>query len=174
MEIKGNGFILRTWRLQDAEQLQLHADNKNIADFLLDRFPSPYTLTDALFFINLKLNELPVTNFAIVIDDEVCGVIGVDMREDIYRKTPLLGYWLSGKHQNKGIVTDAVKLITQYAFDNLDIICIQAKALGTNWASMRVLEKAGYIKQGILERSVIKNNQVFDEHVYAAYPNNKF
>jgi RimJ/RimL family protein N-acetyltransferase len=93
----------------------------------------------------------------------------VELRQDIYSKTPLLGYWLSEQYWGKGIITEAVKLITVYAFSNLDIICIQACVLSKNQASMRVLEKAGYIKQGILKQSVIKNNQVFDEHVYAAY-----
>jgi ribosomal-protein-alanine N-acetyltransferase len=169
MELKGSTFILRNWYLDDAASLQKHADNINVSSFLLDRFPSPYTLTNAIDFIKIKLNEEPVTNFAIVVGGEATGVIGIDMRQDIYCKTPLLGYWLSEQHRGKGIITEAVKLITNYAFNNLDIICIQACVLSKNPASMRVLEKAGYIKQGILKQSVIKNNQVFDEHVYAAY-----
>lgn len=170
MELKGAGFMLRKWQLQDADSLQKHADSIHVSSFLLDRFPSPYTLTDAIDFITIKMAEDPAINFAIMIDGEVSGVIGVDLRSDIYRKTPLLGYWLSEPYWRRGIITEAIRLITRYAFHHLDIICIQALVLSKNPASMRVLEKAGYSKQGILKQSVIKNGEVFDEHVYAAYP----
>ena len=117
----------------------------------------------------MKINEEPVTNFAIEVNGEVAGVIGLDFRADVYRKTPLIGYWLSEQYWGRGIIPEAVKLITAYGFNNLDIICIQAAILSKNPKSMRVLEKAGYIKQGVLKGSVIKNNEILDEHVYAAY-----
>ncbi|WP_370341346.1 GNAT family N-acetyltransferase [Mucilaginibacter aurantiaciroseus] len=47
------------------------------------------------------------------------------------------------------MATEAVKLLTEYAFTNFDIICIPAFIFGKNKASMRVLEKAGYIEGGI-------------------------
>jgi len=171
MELKGSAFTLRKWCLDDAASLQKHADHTSVSSFLLDRFPSPYTLDDAIAFINLKQNEHPVTNFAIVVAGEASGVIGVDMRQDIYSKTPLLGYWLSEQYRNKGIITEAIKLVTAYAFNNLDIICVQANVLGKNPASMRALEKAGYVKQGILVQSVIKGNEILDEHLYLANSN---
>jgi ribosomal-protein-alanine N-acetyltransferase len=170
MILEGTGFILRNWRTEDAPALQKHADNRNISDFLLDRFPAPYTLQDAEEFISSKISQHPVTNFVIDINGEAAGVIGLDFRQDVYRKTPLLGYWISGQHRGKGIMPEAVKLITAYAFASLDIICIQAGVLSKNPASMRVLEKAGYIKQGVLKQSVIKNNEIFDEYIYMAYP----
>ena len=169
MEINGTGFTLRKWRTEDAPSLQKHADNVNVSACLLDRFPSPYTLQDAETFIAMKINEEPVTNFAIEVNGEVAGVIGLDFRADVYRKTPLIGYWLSEQYWGRGIIPEAVKLITTYGFNNLDIICIQAAILSKNPKSMRVLEKAGYIKQGVLKGSVIKNNEILDEHVYAAY-----
>ncbi len=170
MELKGSTFTLRKWRLSDAASLQKHADNVNVSSFLLDRFPSPYTSNNAVDFINMKINEEPVTTFAIIVNEEAVGAIGVEMRQDIYSKTPLLGYWLSEQYKGKGIVTEAVKLITDYAFNNLDIICIQANVLGNNPASMRVLQKAGYANQGILKNSVIKNSKVLDEYLYMTYP----
>jgi RimJ/RimL family protein N-acetyltransferase len=169
MKIKGTGFTLRKWRTDDAPSLQKHANNVNVSACLLDRFPSPYTIEDAEAFIAMKIDEEPVTNFAIEINGEVAGVIGLDFRADVYRKTPLLGYWLSEQYWGRGIVPEAVKLITHYGFNNLDIICIQAAILSKNPKSMRVLEKAGYIKQGVLKGSIIKNNEILDEHVYAAY-----
>jgi ribosomal-protein-alanine N-acetyltransferase len=169
MELAANNFVLRRWKTTDAPSLQKNADDPKVSATLLDRFPSPYTLADAEYFISLKIDEDPITNFVIDIAGEVAGVISVDMRADIYRKTPLLGYWISPQHRGKGIVTEAVGMIANYAFKNLDILCIQANTLGNNKASMRVLERAGFIKQGVLPKTVIKNGEILDEHLYTLH-----
>jgi hypothetical protein len=67
MELKGAGFALRGWNLSDAASLQRHADNINISSNLLDRFPSPYTLETAINWIEEKLDQNPITNFAITV-----------------------------------------------------------------------------------------------------------
>jgi len=171
MEIKGGQFTLRRWQLADAPALQKHADNPKVPAYLLDRFPSPYSLADADAFISLMMSQPAITNFAIEINGEVAGGIGLDFREDVYRKSPLIGYWLSEQYWGRGIMTEAVKLVTDYAFNNFDIICVMAFIFGKNRGSMRVLEKAGYIQQGVLKQSVIKAGEIMDEHVYVAYPN---
>lgn len=175
MQLTGNGFILRNWQPGDEESLQKHANNPNVSATLLDRFPSPYTLEDAHAWVKMFEDQDPIVNFAISINGEVVGGIGLNFRADVYRKTPLLGYWLSESYWGKGIMPEAVKLITNYAFEHLDAICIQALALSSNPKSMRVLEKAGYEKQGVLRNSVVKNGQILDEHVFAiSNPNISF
>ena len=172
MEIKGSQFTLRHWQPADAPALQKHANNPKVPAFLLDRFPSPYSIADAQAFIHLMLNKLTITDFAIEINGEAAGGISLEFRQDVYRKSPLIGYWLSEQYWSRGMMTEAVKLITNYAFDNFDIICVMAFVFGKNKASMRVLEKAGYVEQGILRQTVVKNGEVMDEHIYTAYRNN--
>jgi RimJ/RimL family protein N-acetyltransferase len=171
MEIKGSQFILRHWKSADVPSLQKHANNPKVPAYLLDRFPSPYSLADAEAFIGLMLTQLTVTNFAIEINGETAGGIGLEFRADVYRKSPLIGYWLSEQYWGRGIMTEAVKLITDYAFNNFDTICVMAFIFSKNPGSMRVLEKAGYIQQGVLKQTVIKAGEVMDEHVYVAYKN---
>ena len=167
MELKGNGFIIRGWKKGDEVSLQKNADNPKVFACLMDRFPSPYTMDDAILWVNNLINQNPLVNFAITINDEVVGGIGVEPRQDVYRKTAILGYWLSEELWGRGIMPEAVKLITNYAFTQLDFIRIQASVYSKNPASMRVLEKAGYVKEGIMRNAVIKNNLVMDEHLYA-------
>jgi ribosomal-protein-alanine N-acetyltransferase len=171
MQLQGNGFTLRGWKTEDAASLQKHADNTNISDFLLDRFPSPYTMEAATGWIAMMCNQEPVVNFAIDVEGDVVGVIGLELREDVYRKSALLGYWISETLWGKGIMPQAIKLITTYAFENLDLIRIQAGVLSNNPKSMRVLEKAGYVKEGILKNSIVKKGIILDEHIYAALKN---
>jgi RimJ/RimL family protein N-acetyltransferase len=78
-----------------------------------------------------------------------------------------LGYWLGEELWGKGIMPEAAKLVTDYAFEYFNFIRIQASIFSKNPRSMRVLEKAGYQKEAILRNAVIKNGEVMDEHVYA-------
>lgn len=167
MQIPGDGFILRGWLAGDSAALSKNANNPNIAAYLLDRFPHPYTLEEADNWIIRWQDQNPMINFAIAINGEVAGGIGLELRQDIYHKTPLIGYWLAEQYWGKSIMPKAIKLVTAYAFNQLEVICILAYVLSKNPNSMRVLEKAGYQKQGVIKRSVIKNGEILDEHIYA-------
>ncbi|OOQ60574.1 GNAT family N-acetyltransferase [Mucilaginibacter pedocola] len=169
-DIKGSNFTLRHWRETDAVTLQRLADNPKIAANLYDRFPSPYSLADAEFFIGLHLGKTPAISLVIDIDGELAGTIGINFREDVFAKSPLFGYWLGEPYWGRGIMSEAAILAKDYAFTNFDIICLQAGVFSYNPASMRVLEKAGFVKQGILKAGVYKLGQVIDEHIYMAYP----
>ncbi|TWR28718.1 GNAT family N-acetyltransferase [Mucilaginibacter achroorhodeus] len=173
MQLEGTNFKLRPWRMQDAPSLQRHADNPSVSKYLLNRFPYPYTLIDAEEFLQHITRQERLTTFAIEVDGEAAGGIGLELRRDVYRYSPLIGYWLSEEHWGRGIMVEAVKILTHYAFTKLDAICVQAFVFSENTRSMRVLEKAGYQKQGIIRQSVIKRGVVMDEHIYAAYPKEK-
>ncbi len=167
MKINGQDFTLRSWEPDDAASIQKHADNPNIYSFLMDRFPHPYTMEAAIGWVTLMLDQDPFVNFVIEVDGMAVGVIGLELRDDIYRKAPLLGYWLGEDYWGRGIMPQAVKLMVNYAFTNLDIVRIQAGILSNNPKSMRVLEKAGFTKEGILKNGIVKNGVVLDEHIYA-------
>jgi RimJ/RimL family protein N-acetyltransferase len=167
IQLQGTGFIIRGWKKGDEVSLQKHADNPKVSACLMDRFPSPYTMADATNWINFLCDQDPFINFAITVNDEVVGGIGLEPREDVYRKTAIIGYWLAEELWGKNIMTEAVQLVTGYAFTHLDFIRIQASVYSKNPASMRVLEKAGYVKEGVMRNAVIKGGDILDEHLYA-------
>jgi len=167
MELQGNGFKLRGWQADDVESIQKHADNPNIYDFLFDRFPHPYTMESARIWVDSMLSTEPNYNLVIDVAGNAVGVIGLVMRDDVYSKAPLMGYWISETLWGKGIMTQAIGLVTNYAFANLDIVRIQAGVLSNNPRSMRVLEKAGFVKEGVLKQNIVKNGIILDEHIYA-------
>ena len=166
MELKGKSFILRAWYVNDFEALQRHADNTNISDYLFDRFPSPYSIKNAEIFVGSKLHQNPFTSFVIEINGELAGVIGIDFRDDIYRKAPLIGYWLAQEYWGRGVMTEAIKIVAQYAFATLDIVRLQAGVLANNPRPMRVLEKAGFVREAVLKNNIIKHGVIMDEVIY--------
>ena len=163
----GNGFIIRPYRDSDLDSLVEHANNPNVSRNLEDRFPYPYTAEDARKWLAEVREQAPLTSFAIADEAGVIGGIGLLLHRDIYRVTAELGYWLGEAYWGRGIATRAVRAITQWAFDSLALERIQARVFDSNLASCRVLEKAGFTREGRLRSSVLKLNLVMDLLVYA-------
>ncbi len=160
-------FKLRPWRIEDAESLASYANNSKIAENLRDVFPYPYTLSDAKGYIEFCLGLKEQLCFAVEVGGEAAGSIGVFIKDDVYRKSAELGYWLGEQYWGRGIMSKAVLQICELAFSNYDIVRIFAEPFARNIGSRRVLEKAGFELEGILRKSVCKNGIIEDSCMYA-------
>ena len=159
--------LLREWRKGDEPSLVRHANNRNVWINLRDAFPFPYTPADARHWIRLASTNGFNYVFAIDIDGFAVGAIGLHPGADIHRFSAEIGYWLGEEFWNRGICTEAVHAVTGYAFDSLGMTRVHAEVFQWNTASMRVLEKAGYVREGVLRRSVYKDRQWSDKVVFA-------
>lgn len=157
---------LRPWNLDDLDRLVQLANNPKIAANLMDRFPYPYTREAGESFINMAMSGHPASVLAIKLDGEVVGGIGVHPQLDVYRKNAELGYWLAEEYWGKGIITEAIRLIVPYAFENFDIVRIYARPFGGNIASQKVLEKNGFHLEATLKGTFFKNGIYLDELIY--------
>lgn len=159
-------LVLRPWQKQDAQELAQIANNRNIWNNVRDALPSPYTVMDALQWIAHVNNRSPVLNFAIVFNGRIAGSIGCNPKEDISRKTIEIGYFVGEHYWGKGIATAAVKELAGFIETKLDIIRIEAHVFPQNKASAKVLQKNGFYLESIQRRSVIKNNEILDDHIW--------
>jgi len=159
--------VLRAWKPGDEPSLVRHANSRAIWRNLRDAFPHPYTLADARLWIETANPSEPITNFAIVIDRAAVGGIGLVLKEDVFRRSAEIGYWLGEEFWGRGIVTEAVSAVTNYAFDTFDLCRVFAGVFEWNPASMRVLEKAGYEFECRMKKSVTKDGETIDELIYA-------
>lgn len=159
--------ILREWRWEDCESLIKHANNYKVARMVRDRFPYPYDEMAAREWLEVITRELPQTTFAIDVEDKAVGAISFEIQADIFIRSAEIGYWLGENYWNKGIMTEAVKAVTTYAFRNFDLCRLYAGVFASNPASVRVLEKAGYQFEGRLRKSITKYGQTIDELIYA-------
>lgn len=153
--------------MSDLDSIVKHANNFNVARFMSDRFPHPYTADDGKDFIALATADDPIHMFAIEIDEEAVGGIGIHPQGDIHRKNAELGYWLAEEYWGRGIITSAINEIVQWTFKTYDINRIFARPFGINIASQRVLEKAGFTLEGRFEKTLFKNSEYLDELIYA-------
>lgn len=157
---------LRPWRREDASQLAAIANNKKIWLNVRDRFPHPYTVNDALEWIAYCSQQLPQQNFAVEYKGQVAGSVGVLLKDDVYRKTIEIGYFIGESFWGKGIATQAVGLLMDHIEKEHDAVRVCAEVFEHNTASMRVLEKNGFNLESIRIKSVIKNHQILNDHVW--------
>lgn len=157
---------LRTFRREDAPRLAELANNEKIAVNLRDGFPHPYTPEDAEKFIEMAIAKSDQI-FAIEYQGEYVGNIGVHLKSDVYRLGAEIGYFMGEPYWGKGIMTKAVNLVCDYAFRELGIIRIDTGVFDFNPASMRVLEKCGFVREAVFRKSVIKRGKICDEVRYA-------
>ncbi len=153
-------------QIKDAEPLARLANNKKIFDNVRDHFPHPYTKEDAIEFIERVSLEEPILTFSIRFEETFAGVIMLFPQTDVYKHSYELGYWLGEPYWNKGIVSRAIQIMLKYAFEELGGTRIFAAVFGYNAASMKVLEKNGFQKEGVLRKAVFKNQVFVDEHRY--------
>lgn len=158
---------LRAWHLNDIESLVKHANNPHIAQFMTNKFPYPYTLETGIAFINFACKDHPIHIFAIDLNGEAIGGIGIHLQEDVFSKNAELGYWLAEPYWGKGFMHSAIQQIIPFAFETYDINRIFARPFGNNIPSQKLLEKNHFILEAKLEKTLFKNGTYLDEYIYA-------
>jgi len=160
-------FTLRPWTPGDLPGLVEYGSNPEIARNMTDQFPHPYTEERGRAFIAMATAETPHRILAIEVDERAVGGIGLHPQADIHRRNAELGYWLAQPYWGQGIMTRAVVRMVDYGFKTFDIDRIFARPFGTNIASQKVLEKAGFKLEARFEKTLVKNGQYLDELIYA-------
>ncbi|HET9097670.1 MAG TPA: GNAT family protein [Candidatus Baltobacteraceae bacterium] len=158
---------IRDWKRGDEWDLVQSANAPSVSRYLTDRFPSPYTLQDAYAWIDLNEAKRNNTNFAIEVGGGVAGGIGYTLGTYEMRLTATMGYWLAQPFWGRGIATAALKTLTEHAFKAHALRRISSVVMAPNTASARVLEKAGYVREGIMRNGVVKSGEVYDLLLYA-------
>ena len=167
MLLTAGEFQIRDLEDQDVASITRYANNPRVAGVLRDLFPHPYFEKDARIFISLTNAETPRKAFAIANDEEAIGVVGYIPGQDVYRFSAEIGYWIGEPFWGRGIMTNVVKVFSDFLFETFDYNRLFACIFSSNPASGRVLEKAGYFREAIIKAHVIKNGQLLDEHVYS-------
>jgi len=167
VNLKLKTCTVRNWEWRDRDAIVRYANNRKVSINLRDRFPYPYTARDARNWLDMVVDAKPVTNFAIDVREEAVGGIGFTPQHDVERRSAEIGYWLGEPFWGRGIATEALITVTEYAFANFDLCRLYAHVFDWNAASARVLEKAGYTFEGRLKKSVTKDGQTIDQLMYA-------
>src|SRR5918995_6932809 len=151
-KISGKLVNLRELSIDDATTI-VSLMSHEIAKYLYE-VPYPYKIDDALYFIKSSYDDFRLRkaiSFAIDYKNKLqlfqllSGTIGIKDIDYINKKANI-GYWIGKQYQGKGIATECVKLVVNYAFDELKLEEILAYVFLDNKQSIRVLEKNGFVK----------------------------
>lgn len=166
-----DGFYLGPIQNGDQSAYVEHFADKETVDRLL-MLPFPYTQEDAEAWVQSRMEAArtqPIENHFAVrrADGFLVGGIGLILNgaRDAHRAE--IGYWLARDYRNRGLTTAAVKAVTQYGFEQLNLMRIEATAFVGNTASQRVLEKAGFACEGVLKGYHRKQGRPIDVRMYA-------
>lgn len=166
MRIECTNCVVRDWARSDKAALLRHANNRKVWRNLTHRFPHPYTQVDAQWWFEF-LDRMPErSHWAIEVEAQAVGGIGVMLGEGVYVKSAEFGYWLAEDYWGRGIMTEAVKAVAPYAMSRFGLVRLESPVFAWNPASMRVLEKCGFVKEGVARAGVFKDGEVIDEVLY--------
>lgn len=160
---------VRLWTPADLDDLVKNANNRKVSVDLRDLFPFPYEEFNGRRFLDWIGKQSPPTVWAIEVEGEAVGGIGIDVKADIERVSAEIGYWLGEKWWGRGIATEVLVAVTAEAFRQFELTRLYAVPFADHPASVRVLEKAGYVREGHLRQSAIKDGKIRDQLLYAAY-----
>ena len=160
--LEGEKVNLRTIEEEDIEFLT--NVNKPEIRKNLSSIPTPHnTKQQRAFFENAICSE-DEAHLAICKEKQMIGIISLIPKEN--GETAKIGLWIDTEYHGNGYGTEASRIITEYAFEQLRYRKVYARAFETNKASQNVWEKLGFEKEGELREQVFRNGKYEDVHMY--------
>ncbi|KAL7814561.1 acyl-CoA N-acyltransferase [Trichoderma aethiopicum] len=192
--LETTNLIIRRWDpSHDAPSLAKAANHPSITLNLRDRFPMPYTLSDAEHYLGnyvvspegypsaLAILLKPAAAAAPNSSDPsaaaseqqqqqqplLIGGAGLEQKGDVYYRTWELGYWFTPSAWGKGYASELVGALVPWAFATWPRLNrIEAMAYDRNEASKAVLKKCGFTLEGVRRGALEKNGEVLDECIW--------
>ncbi len=176
--LEGSRCYLRILTEEDASVFtKLVLDNKEYWSIFEPRHEASYftvrvqkeKIRESLY----QMRERKEYNFG-VFDTETSKIIGHISLYGIKRlpfSSGFIGYSIDELASGKGFGTEAVSLVTKFAFDKLALHRVEAYVSPRNTSSIKVLEKSGYNREGLLRKLLYINGVWEDHYVYAKIEN---
>lgn len=174
VSIQGEKCYVRTFQEKDAQSLTgLVSRNKYFwSTYEPLQRPEYYTIDaqykkiqESLYLMSSKreytfgIYELGTNN--------LIGHIALYAIKRLPYSSAFVGYAMDEIYVGKGIVTEAVELVVQFAFEQIGLHRVEAYVSTENIASIRVLEKSGFQQEGLLRKLLYINGQWVDHYMYA-------
>lgn len=165
---QNQAFSIRPFVEEDLQSFMRHLSEADVYHNTY-RFPQIVTEDYARSYIQSAIegakHQKPHSlHLAIVVNDEVVGDISFLKIEGHKAE---IAYWLSPKHWGKGIMPAATKWLCQMAFEHMGIIRVYAAVFTYNTNSARVLTKAGFVIEGCMRKSYLKDGKLLDANLFA-------
>ncbi len=164
-ELKTKRLLLRPFKGEDADDVLGYADDEEWAWFL-PHIPQPYTRSHAEQFVAQAVLRSWSNNpsMAVELSGRVVGSVGMNI--SVRNSLGALGYSLARKHWGKGITAEATSAFVGWAFSAYDLAKVYAEVDERNVRSIRVAEKLGMTREGLLKSHYTARDGRSDDVVY--------
>ncbi|ENZ04053.1 hypothetical protein HMPREF1092_00074 [Clostridium thermobutyricum] len=169
IKLQGENIYLRNLTPNDSEEIlnYYNKNKKHLEKFEPSRDKDFYTLETQQSLLNESYKQfLNGTSYelGIIKDNKIIGKIRLSNIVYGVFKSGILGYSIDEDFQGKGYMKEAVKLIVEYAFNDLDLHRIEASALVRNERSKNVLLGCGFEELGINKKYLFING-IWEDHI---------
>jgi RimJ/RimL family protein N-acetyltransferase len=162
---------LSEFRAADRAALVEYLNDRGIYDCTL-RVPFPYTEQDADAWLALseKITQEQGRPVHFAIRDAagaLIGACGFDGFQAGQSHRAEIGYWMARPFWGRGLMTAAVQRACSHAFEEFGLVKITAHVFTHNPASARVLQKCGFVQEGLLRKQYRKDDRFLDAWLFA-------
>ncbi len=98
--------------------------------------------------------------------DYILGTVGL-WKFDFESYRCEVGYMINQRYQGKGFMSEAFNRILTYGFDELNLHSVEARVDEENFASIKVVEKAGFLREGLLKESVLNKGEFRNDIIFS-------
>lgn len=162
-------LLLRQLTPDDVNEMFAIRSNEDVMKYI----PRPLCKTqeEVLELMALMQNKLETNegcNWGITLkgNDKLVGFIGhYNIKWEHFRSE--IGYMLSPEHHGKGLATEALKLLVNFGFNQMNMHSLEGIIDPDNIASARVLEKNGFVKEAHLKENGFFNGRFLDTVIYS-------
>jgi [ribosomal protein S5]-alanine N-acetyltransferase len=164
----GTRCTLRALRPSDAASVQRHADDPAVAYNLFEGFPQPYTFEDAQWWCGEGHREPQFGHvWGMAVQGEVAGCMSLVPQKGLWACSAVIGYWLGQAFWRRGITSEALRLVTGWAWDALPgTTRLWMPVFARNAGSQAVAAAAGYRLEGTMPLAVRKGGLALDAVQY--------
>jgi len=167
--IEGDKINLRRVRRADAHSIYRYASDDAISRYT--HIPRPYKLEDAYDFIKLARSERrKKTGFHFGLENketsQIIGMIGLMHVDHDVRKGEV-GYWLAKPFWGRGIMKEAILMALRFYFTELHLHRVYAFVSPENGASIRLLEKVGFQREGFIREGAKQRGEYISVYLYS-------
>lgn len=157
----GDSVALRTIEEADLEFLAAARNDPEIRRPLTVNRPSNGEQTRAFFEDAISGDD--DVNLLFAVDDDPVGMVSLFEEDDI-AGTATIAYWVVPDEQGNGYCTEGLGLLCDHAFGDRRLNKLRADVLTTNDGSRRVLEKLGFVEEGVLREEKFADGGYVDVH----------
>jgi len=162
--------LMRKLNKDDIDDMQIYLSDKDVNKYL----PSDAAMQDRAEIKAMieNVNRGFANNNKIrwgIVDQEKQKVIGDCgfYKIDLTNRTGEISYRLSKDYWNQGIMSKVLDKMLYYGFEEIELNRVEASVIPANKGSIYLLEKKGFIKEGVLRDSLLKNDKYYNLIVYS-------